>query len=56
VPDEELQLVVQPAAQPAAQPVPKAAFPWYPEIVVVGAAILLLAGMLVMARLLARSR
>jgi hypothetical protein len=51
VPDEELQLVVQPAQQPPA----KQAFPWYPEIVVVGSAVLLLAGMLVMARLLTHS-
>ncbi len=52
VPDEELQLVVQPAAQPPAKP----ALPWYPENAVVGAAVLLLAGMLVMARLLTRSQ
>jgi hypothetical protein len=52
VPDQELQLVVQPASQPSAKPAPRG----YAEIAVVGCAILLLAGMLVMARLLAHDQ
>jgi hypothetical protein len=52
VPDEELQLIVQSASQPHA----KQAFPWYPEIAVVGSAVLLLVGMLVMVRLLAHNK
>jgi hypothetical protein len=52
VPDEELQLVVQPAIQTQAKP----ALPWYPEFAVIGTVILLLTGMLVIARLLTRSQ